>query len=117
MRLPARLRDEYMDVRAVARLALNRDGAVDFPQHRAADRQPQAVAVRLGGEERLEHPRKMLPWDPASGIGDGDVDPAIARTNGDRDASAMRRGLTGVGEQIEKDLFEVALAAGHCRDV
>ena len=45
---------------AVAGLALNRQRAVDFPQDRAADRQAEAVAVRLGREERLEHPRQIL---------------------------------------------------------
>src|SRR5262245_44724763 len=29
----------------------------------------------------------------------------------------MRRGLPSVGEQVEKYLFEIALAAGDCRDV
>ena len=45
---------------AVAGLALNRERAVHFPEHRAADRQAEAVAVRLRGEERLEHPRQVL---------------------------------------------------------
>ncbi len=61
MRLQYRLRDEHVDVRAVAGLALNRDVAIDFPQDLATDRQPKAVAVRLGREERLEDARQMFP--------------------------------------------------------
>ena len=69
-----RLRNEHADVGAVAGLALNRERAVHFPENRAADRQAEAVAVRLGREERLEHPRQILRGNPASGIGDRDLD-------------------------------------------
>ena len=72
-----RLRNEHADVGAVSRLALNRERAVDLPENRAADRQAEAVAVRLGREERLEHPRQILGRDAAAGIGNRDFDETI----------------------------------------
>src|SRR5262245_51751829 len=117
MRLRHRLRDDDVDVRAPARLALNCDRAVDLPQDRATNRQTQTVAMRLRGEERLEHPRQIVSRDATPRVGDDDVHDSIGRTDVDHDPATMWCRFARVAEQVQKDLFEIALAAGDGRDV
>ena len=56
---------------------VNRQRSVHFPDDGAANRQAQAVAVRLRREKRLEHPRQILGGipHPESAIGDLDARP------------------------------------------
>ena len=91
--------------------------AADLPENRAADREAEAVAVGLGREERFHHSRQVLRRDPAAGIFNRDFHDTVGRADGHRDASAVGRRFACVGEEVEEDLLEVALAAGDCGQV
>ena len=69
--------------------------------------EPGALALFLGGEERVHHPRQHLGGHAGARIGDAEADgaarplaPLVAR--GDGDAPALRHRVAGVDEHVEQ---------------
>ena len=73
--------------------------------------------MRLRGEEWFEHPLQIFGGNPGARVGDRNVHEAIHGVHGDGDSSSLRRRLARVGEQVEKYLLEIALAADDFRTV
>ena len=73
--------------------------------------------MRLRGEERFEHPLQIFRGNPGACVVDRNVHEAVHGLHGDGDASTLRSRLARVGEQIEKHLLEIALAADDFRSV
>ena len=71
--------------------------------------QPRPLALRLGGEERLEDPGLDLRRDARAGVGDLDAHAPTRIVRARRETQPARRGgvqhrLTGVGDEIHGDL-------------
>ena len=75
------------------------------------------MAMRLRREERFQHPRQIFRGNSRAGVGDRDFHEPIERLRRDRDASTVGCRLSRVGEQVEKHLLEIALAAHDLRSV
>ena len=86
-----------------------------------ADRQAEAGALAdlLGGEERVEDPRQHLFRDAMAVVGDVDRHVAgVAHAGANADLSArLRRGLRGVGYQVEQHLVDLGGRASYRGDV
>ena len=58
----------------------------------------------------LEHLFLVFRRDADAGVADGNFETALRpRARASRDASAVRRELDGIGQQIDQDLLELAL--------
>ena len=79
---------------------------------------PRPLPCGLVVKNGSSHPRQMLLRNAASGVGDGRSRRRARSMRGlNRDAPAVRHRLARVGEQVEKHLLEIALAAGDRRKV
>src|SRR5262249_9025372 len=100
--------------RALSQLALDPDATAVELDELARQRQPESRSLDLlvrGADllELLEHPLLILGRDPHAGIDHGDLDGAVGDGGADVDPAALRRELQRVGQQIEKDLLDLAL--------
>src|SRR4029453_7235474 len=83
----------------------------------AADREAEAASLLFRREEWLEYTRKILAGDSASAVGNRYLDKSIDRPHRHGDPPPDRRGFACVGEQVEKHLFEIALATCDFRNL
>ena len=86
------------------------------------DRQAQAEAsglarhAALGLAEPIEHKRQEVVADPDAGVADHDFDVRIDPLEPELDATALRRELHRIGQQVPDDLLQPIGIAGHGPD-
>src|SRR6185312_16130704 len=78
-----------------------------------------ALPRRLGGEERLRGPHRLLLADAPAVVGHGEDDAAVpAASHPGLDVAARRAGVAGVEQQVDHRLLEegdVAVDGGELR--
>ncbi len=92
-----------------AELALGGDAAAVQLDDLLREREPEAGAARLAGDEELEEVRQLLGRDAGPGVGDVDaqLSPSSARARADREAAAARHRLDGVRHQGQQHLLDL----------
>src|SRR5215468_7728395 len=68
---------------------------------------PEAGALRLGREERLEHVGDVARRDALAGIADHDLERVAASRDGDAELAALRHRLDRVQAEVPEDLAEL----------
>src|SRR5574337_48850 len=84
---------------------IDRDAAAVGLDDRAADRQPDADAVALGREERVEDPIEHRRVEPGSGVGHLDLDAPVTRRGAYGDLAPRR---TRLAHRVERVAHQVA---------
>src|SRR5262245_25189081 len=110
--IPLRRRQQDMEGGAARRVRRDPELPAMDLDDRPADRKPEAHAVLLGGEERLEQPRRRALRQAASGVAHDQLDgAAVARDRLDRQlarrAVAVAHRLEAVAHQVEDHLLEL----------
>src|SRR6266404_7022853 len=99
-------RQVHRERRAAARRAVDRDEAAVRLDQRADDVEAEAGAVLravAAAGVALEDPGELVRRNADAGVGHGERDARRQALGPDRDPSAARRELEGVGEQIGGD--------------
>ena len=115
-------RQAHDEHRARPVLAAEADLAVMGGDDAMADRQADAGAdaLRLGGEERLEHALRDLARDPGAVVRDLDPDGLGVVAGGDPQpalAGSVLQGLLGIDEQVREHLVKLVGIAPDLRQV
>ena len=88
------------------------DPAAERDRELASDRKPEASAVRVLRDERLEDLRALRRRHARPGVDDVDRDDAVRRTEPQLDAAAVRRPAERVREEV-RDHLQHAISVGH----
>src|SRR5262249_34643115 len=73
---------------------------------------PLDLLVRRPHLPELLEDRVLILWgDAHAGVGDGDLGHTVVHRGAYVDPAALRRELEGIGEQVQEDLFYLALVA------
>lgn len=79
--------------------------------------QPCPFAFRFGGEKGIHYFRQILRGDAYARINDLDNDMARRARNAYGQGSALRHGVAGIGEQVQKQLSQLLAVASNHRHV
>src|SRR5262245_28879210 len=93
--------------RSAGGIGLHRDLPAVRLDNGAADRQADAHAVALVGDEGLEELRHQFRRDPGAGVGHADGDHIVIAGHGGNDEFASLRrchGLDGIAQQVQQNL-------------
>src|SRR5207248_5003411 len=77
------------------------------------EREAEAGAAFLGGEERIEDPTEPLGRDPRTGVAELDEDVAVGEARPDEDGAAPRHGLPRVADEIQEQLADLSHVGEH----
>src|SRR6059036_790698 len=108
-------RQSYREDRARARAVRPLDLAAVLLHDLARDREAEAGALRLRGEELLEETRRHLVRNAAAGVGHGDLHRIAVEAAPDRELAAARQRLEPVLHEVQHRLAQEAAVDLHHR--
>jgi hypothetical protein len=77
------------------------------------ERQPDALAVGLGAEERREQPRRDVGRDAAAAVFDPQCGHAVLARERDRDVAVLADRVDGVAHDVDERLLHLAAVHAH----